>query len=403
MSYHEYLGDLEEYNKYIKDSQVLYKDWLNKIQDQDEQRVEVIKKSLNGFFNTFSDAGEIIKDKISESISSIELLNAKTDIKIFIDENRSKEEFLKNKEFVSYQYSQKLLEKRKERLNSKESLEDMFDFGRKESVESANSRKSSGMQIDNNLVDNGQNSESFDLLGLNDFESSKEDKKDTDSFNDNKNFVTNAIEGLFQGKEMPPDEQLKVFELLHESYISATLSNHLNSIKSPRKLESLNILKSLAEIIKYLITVSIHDKQNDFDIILHVLGCSQFIYAIDNVSLRKILLTHLIKDHGIWQDISKWILWIYRVIENKRQEFQTRKNSVSGNSEESPQKAKGSRFLGGIKGIAKMVIGKAQSEEGNGSDVITKNVIFNVLSQFIYHFANFGVAPEGGKKLILYF
>ena len=166
----------------------------------------------------------------------------------------------------------------------------------------------------------------------------------------------------------------------------------------------MSILKSLSEIIKYLITVSIHDKQNDFEIIHAVLGCSQFIYAIDEKTMRKVLLTHSVREHGIWQDISKWIIWIYKVIENKRQEFIEKKliaQRQDSEESDSPQKKSTTQW---IKGWTKMLIGKGGSSDDTMiSDGFTKNIIFNILSQFIYHFANFGVSLEGGKKLILYF
>lgn len=122
--------------------------------------------------------------------------------------------------------------------------------------------------------------------------------------------------------------------------------------------------------------------------------------------MKKVLLTHSIKEHGIWQDISKWILWVYKVIENRRQELvkNKSKNSHRSSIDESysPNKKSTTQW---IKGFTKYLIGKGPHSEDERfiSDDITKNIIFNVLSQFIYHFANFGVALEGGKKLILYF
>ena len=50
-----------------------------------------------------------------------------------------------------------------------------------------------------------------------------------------------------------------------------------------------------------------------------------------------------------------------------------------------------------IKGFTKYLIGKGNNDEKLLSDDVTKNVIFNILSQFIYHFVNFGVVLEGGK------
>jgi len=218
MNYHEYLSELECYNKLIEDSHVLYKDYLNKLQDQDEQRIDSVKQTLNGFFKTFSEVGEILKDKIEESITSIELINTQTDMKIFIDENRSRGEFYKKKDFVSFDYSKLIMKNRKERLNSKESMEDFIEFGKKKPVEYSNIR-ASVEGFDENLEESKINAE-YDLLGLSEFESSKEDKKETEGFNNKKEFVQDALEGLFKGKELSQDDQLKVLELIHENYIS---------------------------------------------------------------------------------------------------------------------------------------------------------------------------------------
>lgn len=139
-AYHEYVNELNEYNKMIDDSQTLYKDTLNKLQDLDEERVDMIKKALDQFFTTFEDTGTILKDKLEESKTSITLLNPQTDVKIFIDENRSNKEFFKKKEFVSYEYTKKIIQARQERLASEESLGDLIDFNtrRKSSVEQVN-------------------------------------------------------------------------------------------------------------------------------------------------------------------------------------------------------------------------------------------------------------------------
>jgi len=84
----------------------------------------------------------------------------------------------------------------------------------------------------------------------------------------------------------------------------------------------MTLLKQFSEIIKYLITVSVHDKQNDQEIILSILNSCQLIYAFsDEIVSKKSILTNHIKDHGVWQDTSKWTQWIMKVIENKRSVF----------------------------------------------------------------------------------
>lgn len=57
-----------------------------------------------------------------------------------------------------------------------------------------------------------------------------------------------------------------------------------------------------------------------------------------------------------------------------------------------------------FKGFTKYITRKNSTmEDKNISDEVAKNIIFNILSQFIYYMSNFGVALESGNKLILYF
>ena len=204
LAYHNYVEDLEAYNKMIEDAQVLYKDSLNKIQDLDEERVKTIQEWLSQFFTTFNDAGTIMKDKIEESTASIQLLNPQTDVKIFIDENRSQKPFFKKKDFVSYDYSKKILENKQERILSNGSQEDLIDFGRKKSEDSGAAPNPEIPSPVNEESKSKEFDDNLDLLGINNFEELKEDKEDTNYFNENKSFVTflncNVI-GLLQKLE----------------------------------------------------------------------------------------------------------------------------------------------------------------------------------------------------------
>lgn len=66
LSYHEYIGDISQYNKLIDDSQILYKEGLNKLQDLDEERVKAISKQLSMMFRALGDCGSILKEKVEE-------------------------------------------------------------------------------------------------------------------------------------------------------------------------------------------------------------------------------------------------------------------------------------------------------------------------------------------------
>ena len=169
------------------------------------------------------DTGSILKDKLEESLSSVQLLNPQTDTKIFIDENRSKHGFLEKKEFVSYDYSKKLLKNRQDRVFStglKEEDFGLFEIDRRESIESASSYSSTGKSSqDQEGQRRKSNLDTADLLGLGDYEERKDEKQETDLFNDNKSFVYACIDGLFCGQELDNEAQLKVFELLHLLYL----------------------------------------------------------------------------------------------------------------------------------------------------------------------------------------
>ena len=95
-------------------------------------------------------------------------------------------------------------------------------------------------------------------------------------------------------------------------------------------------------------------------------------------------MTAIIKDHGVWQDTSKWIFWIYRIIENRRlnkSEKMKSKQDTGNNWVDSWNK-----FLGKKQTDRE----KEREENSNG------NILFNSLTQFTSHFTNFGMSLEAG-------
>ena len=235
VAHHEYVSYLNQYNKLIEDSQILYKDSLSKIQDMDEERVRNIRKWLSLFFISFSDWGDLIKEKIDEWSNSVQLLNPQADTKLFIDDNRTTKEFYKKKEFVSYDYSQKIIQKKKERLASEDIQDDLIDTGRKQSFESTSS-KNSGRKSFNKTEEASINEIGSDLISLESNDEQKDDKEETNQYDENKAYVIQALDRIFEGENLSNNEQLKVFGLLHESYISIIFARYLKNFKSPRKL-----------------------------------------------------------------------------------------------------------------------------------------------------------------------
>ncbi len=107
-------------------------------------------------------------DKSDECLNVVNTINKDTDMRVFIDDHRSKGEIFKEKQFISFEQS--------------ESLE-----------------RNRSLSIDN---------EPQDLIDFT-------DDDETVKMNQNREFVFKSVKGLFDGVLIPKETQLKIFELLH--------------------------------------------------------------------------------------------------------------------------------------------------------------------------------------------
>ena len=115
--------------------------------------------------------------------------------------------------------------------------------------------------------------------------------------------------------------------------------------------------------------MAVHDKQNVQEIILSILNCCQLIFSFSEEGVKKkVILTSQIKDHGVWQDTSKWTQWIMKVIENKRSVFTEKEEEKASRSGWSFRKLVGS-FVGTV--------------DETKVDRINGNILFNTLTLFI--------------------
>jgi hypothetical protein len=64
-----------------------------------------------------------------------------------------------------------------------------------------------------------------------------------------------------------------------------------------------NALKTLGEILKYLLTAYVHEKDENYKVIYAILHSSQLIFHFkegENSEKQKVYLTVYLSDHGIW-------------------------------------------------------------------------------------------------------
>ena len=61
-------------------------------------------------------------------------------------------------------------------------------------------------------------------------------------------------------------------------------------------------MKLLADIIRFVMTLFVHEQLNDYKLLYMVLECCQLVHFLA-AKKRKVYLSSLIYDHGIWGDM----------------------------------------------------------------------------------------------------
>ena len=110
------------------------------------------------------------------------------------------------------------------------------------------------------------------------------------------------------------------------------LTETFKMIGTPKEVISLRGLQVLGDLIKYLLTAIIHEKDVNFKVIHAILNVSQLLYyqsyqkvlINENSSqpqyqykLKKTYLTQYVNDHGIWQEENIWKSVLQKVLNYK--------------------------------------------------------------------------------------
>lgn len=62
----------------------------------------------------------------------------------------------------------------------------------------------------------------------------------------------------------------------------SAMTEILNEITSPRLLQSQECLKLIADIIKFILTLFVHEQSDDYKLVYNILESSQNIYTCTN-------------------------------------------------------------------------------------------------------------------------
>lgn len=83
------------------------------------------------------------------------------------------------------------------------------------------------------------------------------------------------INRLMRGTDISFDEKSEIISSLHNSNVRDTVSEYLKGINSPKYIESSDALKTLGEILKYLLTAFVHERDDNYKVIYSILHSSQ--------------------------------------------------------------------------------------------------------------------------------
>lgn len=344
-SYQNYKHEIEAYNSEIERAVTDYNPHLRKLEQCEDRRINFIKFTIDRFFQTYDSFGQAFASNETKLKDAVHCIDSKTDTQIFVDLHRSHSGMLTPLSVVTYE------ERRREESDEEDPL----------------------------------------LLSVN-----KEEYY----------FAKDKLGGLLKVNEEISDEDTgKIRETLHSCEIVAKLSEQFKFITTPKQIKSKQMMDNLSSLVKQMITQSLNDKHNDYKVIHSILTASHNIYTKQE-RLKKLYLTDLIADHPIWQEVSKWKYWMYRVIEDRRKDVLDRKKRAIKlkikREEESKKKneeevAPRGGFFGKIMSAVATPINQIGSEIKIKEEIMKieqnekadLNVIFNVLTQFQYHLTHF--------------
>ena len=78
----------------------------------------------------------------------------------------------------------------------------------------------------------------------------------------------------------------------------AILTDLLSEVTAPKRIENIEVLKITADIMRFVLTLFVHDEFSDPKLFGAILESSTYIYYQEN--RRKKLLSFFLIDHGIW-------------------------------------------------------------------------------------------------------
>lgn len=77
-----------------------------------------------------------------------------------------------------------------------------------------------------------------------------------------------------KGVDISFDAKGEIISSLHSSRVRDIVADFLKTINSPKVIENAEAIKTLGEILKYLLTAYVHEKDENYKVVYAILHCS---------------------------------------------------------------------------------------------------------------------------------
>lgn len=111
---------------------------------------------------------------------------------------------------------------------------------------------------------------------------------------------------IYESKPITMDEKGEMVALLNNSKLWFAITEVLQDIMAPRPIENMDCLNLLSDLVRFILTLFVHENSIDYQLLRAMLESSSYLYHVSGLTKRKSLLTHFIMDHGIWADVQAW-------------------------------------------------------------------------------------------------
>ena len=120
-----------------------------------------------------------------------------------------------------------------------------------------------------------------------------------------KNLLIDKVRGIFNSIPISIDEKGYLIQLMHNQDMRDVLTDIISEINQPQQLDNYECLKLIADIQRFVLTLCVHEGLQEHKLLYVILESSQNVYYCREKK-RKVYLSQLLYDHGIWSDMNNW-------------------------------------------------------------------------------------------------